>query len=184
MMDETKIIELKKGEILKEDGTYKVLSGRLICKTTKQLLYFTNIGDWIIVDPTFFQNAFHYEAKEKVILADVAHSPSFNGIKARHELQWKITIALIERVDSCSEPMKRRFMLLLYQVGRESGYLNDKDVCVLPNVLTHRELSKYVGCTREYLSSMRKQLIKEGRLSGERGWVLLKWSEWQDDLSR
>ncbi|MBA3927907.1 Crp/Fnr family transcriptional regulator [Listeria rustica] len=182
-MGEAKIIQLKKGETLMCEGTYTVLSGNLICKTCKQLIHFLNIGDILIVDVTFFENNLCYEARGKVLLVDVTKNRAFNVLKTRQELQKKITKALLKRVDSYSSSAKDRLKSLLYQAGDETGKQHiTEDICQLPNLLTHRELAQYVGCSREYLSGLRKELIKDGSLSNSKGWILLSWSKWQAEF--
>ncbi|MBA3925860.1 Crp/Fnr family transcriptional regulator [Listeria rustica] len=176
----TTTIRLKKGEYLSRQGIYLVKSGCLVCKTSKQLIHFISEDDLIISDSTFFDGTIRYEACEKVQLVDLTLSLSVDKIAAVQESQKRIINALIARVDLCSETMKNRFMALLFQVGNEAGDIFlAENICELPNVFTQYELSQYVGCTREYLSGMRKQLIVEGWLSNEKGWELLRWNDWK-----
>ncbi|MBA3925443.1 Crp/Fnr family transcriptional regulator [Listeria rustica] len=177
-MEKHRIIALKKGDILRERGDYIVISGYLICKLSRQLIHFVNTGDFITTDMTFANDIFHYEARSNVQLILVEDGSIREAREKREILQKKTMMCLARRMDLFLEPVGRRFSMFVYQAGAEVGMVQD-NTCQLPPILTHQEMAKYIGCTREYLCGLRRKLIKTGKMVDGKGWILLDWDEWE-----
>lgn len=165
-------IRLNKGEIIESPAEYIVLSGYLVCRLSKMLIYFIQPGDQFSVNYDFFDGAFNYEAKGNVVLSRI------NPITVRKKRLMDKEICLImERIDFFTLPIKNRMLTLLYQAAKEIGVVQGNK-CILPNILTHQEWANYTGCTREYLSELRRKLIEEGLIEKDRRWILKNWDEW------
>ncbi|MBC2173876.1 Crp/Fnr family transcriptional regulator [Listeria booriae] len=179
-MEMVKIVSLEEGDILEEKGDYIILSGYLVCKAFRQLIYFTQTGDFISTEVASSYSAVHYEAKSPVHLMHIS-TDSEKVVEFRDTLHQKIMACSMRRLDIFLGTVEERLSALLYQAGIEMGVLQKDNSCVLPYMITQKEMAEYIGCTREYLFGIRRKLIKQGKITDSRAWTLLEWDEWKRD---
>ncbi|EUJ38280.1 hypothetical protein PWEIH_09793 [Listeria weihenstephanensis FSL R9-0317] len=152
-MEKPTIVTLKKGDVLREQGDYIVLSGYLICRLSRQLINFMSTGDFIATDNSIFR----YEARSQVQLM-LIQNDGIGSVQGRRELVLQERmLAVVRRMDGFLESLERRLIILLHQAGEEIGTVTKDNTCEIPSILTHQEIAQYLGCTREYLCGMRKK---------------------------
>lgn len=178
MYKSNEIIHLKKHEQIEYPGDYIILKGFLACKTEEQLVYFAQPGDTILVLDNSWVGLLQFQAKTEVSLVRRPEEHLLVMLERQDILKSRLISALIARVQFFSVPVKERLNVLLYQLGREIGVKNGQD-CHIPSVVTQKEMGDYISCTREYLCTVKRQLIKDGWIEKGKDWKLLDWGRWE-----
>ncbi|MBC1804498.1 Crp/Fnr family transcriptional regulator [Listeria booriae] len=182
MINEKDLIYLRKGDKVTESGELSVIKGYIECTTSDKLICFIGPGSvFLTSDRLNFSNAIVYEAKCDAILLEtsgIESNDSFNTEKKWHDY---ILMQIFSKFEILYLPAKERLLNILFQIANDIGHHVVSD-CYIPGILVQRELAEYANCTREYLSTIRKELVSDGWIANSKQWVLLDWKRWQQEF--
>ncbi|MBC1284698.1 Crp/Fnr family transcriptional regulator [Listeria booriae] len=172
------IITLEKREKLILSGEYMVISGCLSCTLSEHLIDLVGPQKTAVFEKYLFDGKLSYEAKATTKLIKILPDTSGSFVVRKRVLEESIWKAIVQQLDAQYLTTETRICILLCLIGESVGIIQD-GACYLPTVLTQAEMAMYANCSREYLCTIRKQLIVTGELKKERHWVLLDWKRWR-----
>ncbi|MBC2195736.1 helix-turn-helix domain-containing protein [Listeria booriae] len=178
---EIKVISLERGEKLQVCGEYQILQGYIVCRAGNHLLKILKAESFIIPEKDLTAGLVEYQAQRTAQVAFIPIISATDFLRKQTQAQQDIIQLFANQLDLYALPIKERVMALLYKLACEIGEVK-MDTCRIPMILTQVEIARYIHCTREYLNSVRKVLVKEGWLDSGKNWVLLDWKRWEEQI--
>ncbi|MBC1293193.1 Crp/Fnr family transcriptional regulator [Listeria booriae] len=180
--NDSPVLELKKGEFIKEYGEYAILHGYIVCRTGDHFIKILREGHFIITETTLFGDTIQFQAQGNARITRLPMVSPSDFLQKQNQTQASMIQALTCQLNIYALPVKQRIMALLYQIACEIGICQLNN-CYIPTVMTQVELAKYAHCTREYLNGVRKELIESGWLATGRAWTLKDWRRWKEYMN-